>query len=30
MRHTEVAQRSAAPLYASGKPRFEDVDHCLA
>jgi hypothetical protein len=30
MRHTEVAHRSAAPLYARGKPRFEDVDLCLA
>ncbi len=29
MRHTEVAHRSAAPVYAKGKPRFEEVDHCL-
>jgi hypothetical protein len=30
MRHTEVAHRSAASVYSRGRPRFEDVDHCLA
>jgi hypothetical protein len=29
VRHTEVAHRSAAPVYGRGRPRFEDVDHCL-
>ena len=30
MRHTEIAHRSAALVYARGKPRFDDVDYCLA
>jgi hypothetical protein len=29
MRHTEVAHRARDPSYDRGRPKFEDVDHCI-
>lgn len=29
MRHTEIAHRAQDPRYDRGRPKFEDVDHCM-
>jgi AbiU2 len=29
MRHTEIAHRSLETCYDRGRPKFEDVDHCI-
>jgi len=29
MRHTEIAHRALDPAYDRGRPKFEDVDHCI-
>ena len=29
MQHTEIAHRGQDPQYERGRPKFEDVDHCI-